>query len=548
MRPIILTTISALLLTGSMPAPLMAPALAQERSEAIGGVDPDRVCAPYLDHGLEEMSGGRGRGGRVSGTAPMMAPVAPPPMMSQAQPMVTNGRVAQPTRPGMFIPPREDRERYAGEEVAAVRAVADEPVSTFGVDVDTGSYANVRRFLQDGRMPPQAAVRTEELLNYFRYDYPRPSDRSRPFSITTDMTTTPWNADTRLLRVGLRGYDIARRERPAANLVFLVDVSGSMMSRDKLPLVQCSLALLAERLNPRDRVSIVVYAGAAGRVLDPTSDKRRVQDVLMRLQAGGSTAGAAGIQLAYQTARQNMIPGGINRVILATDGDFNVGVSNTETLVDMVEREREAGIQLTTLGFGTGNYNEAMMEQIADHGNGNYAYIDSPREAQKVLDDELSSTLFTIAQDVKIQVEFNPAYVAEYRLIGYENRALREEDFDNDAVDAGDIGAGHQVTALYEIVPAGSQGWLPQRRYEANRRMAEGAATGELAFLRLRYKLPGQSESRLIEQPVAAGLIRTARAPAGDTAFASAVAAYGQLLRGDTNLGRFSFADARALA
>lgn len=548
MRPIILTTISALMLTGSIPAPLMAPALAQERVEATTGGDPDRICAPYLEGGLEEMSYGRARTGRIVGTAPVAPmPTAPPPMpqASTAPPVtVSGGRVASPG----FLPSREDRERYAGEEVAAVRAVADEPVSTFGVDVDTGSYANVRRFLQDGRMPPQAAVRTEELLNYFRYDYPRPSDRTRPFSITTDMTTTPWNPNTRLLRVGLRGYDIPRRDRPAANLVFLVDVSGSMMSRDKLPLVQCSLALLAERLNPRDRVSIVVYAGAAGRVLDPTSDKRKVQDVLMRLQAGGSTAGAAGIQLAYETARQNMIPGGINRVVLATDGDFNVGVSNTETLIDMVEREREAGIQLTTLGYGTGNYNEAMMEQIADHGNGNYAYIDSPREAQKVLDDELSSTLFTIAQDVKIQVEFNPAYVAEYRLIGYENRALREEDFDNDAVDAGDIGAGHQVTALYEVVPVGSRGWLPQRRYEANRRVGQGSGGSELAFLRLRYKLPGEGESRLIEQPVAASLVRTAGAPTGDTAFAAAVAAYGQLLRGDTNLGRFTFADARALA
>jgi Ca-activated chloride channel family protein len=547
MRPIILTTISALVLAG-IPAPLVHPALAQERVEAVGGGDADRICAPYLERGLEP-SYGRGRpGGRIVATAPVATvPTAPPPIpqSSTAQPItVTGGRVASPG----FLPSREDRERYAGEEVAAVRAVADEPVSTFGVDVDTGSYANVRRFLQDGRMPPQAAVRTEELLNYFRYDYPRPADRARPFSITADMTTTPWNPGTRLLRVGLRGYDIERRERPPANLVFLVDVSGSMMSRDKLPLVQCSLALLGERLNPSDRVSIVVYAGAAGRVLDPTSDKRRVQDVLMRLQAGGSTAGAAGIQLAYDTARQNMIPGGINRVVLATDGDFNVGVSNTEALIDMVERERTAGIQLTTLGYGTGNYNEAMMERIADHGNGNYAYIDSPREAQKVLDEELSSTLFTIAQDVKIQVEFNPAHVAEYRLIGYENRALREEDFANDAVDAGDIGAGHQVTALYEIVPVGGNGWLPTRRYEANRRRAAGEADGEMAHLRLRYKLPGENDSRLIEQPVHVRMMRRAQAPTGDTAFVAAVAAYGQLLRGDTNLGRFTFADVRALA
>jgi Ca-activated chloride channel homolog len=270
--------------------------------------------------------------------------------------------------------------------------------------------------------------------------------------------------------------------------------------------------------------------------------------VLDRLQAGGSTAGAAGIRLAYQTARATMIAGGINRVILATDGDFNVGVTDNEALVDMVEREREAGITLTTLGFGTGNYNEAMMERVADHGNGNYSYIDSPREAQKVLDDELSSTLFTIAGDVKIQVEFNPAYASEYRLIGYENRALNEQDFDNDAVDAGDIGAGHQVTALYEIVPAGARGWLPDRRYPANRTRAEGAVNGELAFLRLRYKLPGEEQSRLIERPVAASLVRNAQPPRGDTAFAAAVAAYGQKLRGDPWLNGFGFADARRLA
>jgi Ca-activated chloride channel family protein len=447
-----------------------------------------------------------------------------------------------------YVPSPENRERYAGREVSSVLAVADQPVSTFSVDVDTGSYSNVRRLLNQGQMPPEGAVRTEELINYFRYDYPLPRDRSRPFSVSADMTTTPWNPETRLLRVGLRGYDLPRAQRPAANLVFLVDVSGSMSSPDKLPLVQCSLALLADRLSPRDRVSIVVYAGAAGVVLQPTSNREAVIESLKDLQAGGSTAGAQGIQLAYDVARRNMIDGGINRVVLATDGDFNVGVTNNEALINLVERQRADGITLTTLGFGTGNYNEAMMEQIADHGNGNYAYIDSPREAQKVLDDELSSTLFTIAHDVKIQVEFNPTYVSEYRLIGYENRALREEDFDNDAVDAGDIGAGHQVTAIYEIVPVGGRGWLPQRRYEGNQRRAMGDDNGELAFLRLRYKLPGQDSSRLIEQPVGARMIYSARAPTGDTAFAVAVAAYGQLLRGDTNLAGFSFADARALA
>jgi len=574
MRALILASMTALVLSGLPPAPI-APLPAQPAERRAAAADPDTICAPYVE-GFHNMHGDAGGYGRVrSGVAQnspqprVMVPTAPPPppppiagqVAQEEADIAVTGQRAAPTpqygRPPAVVGPpgrpyqplpREDRERYAGEEVAQVQAVADAPVSTFGVDVDTGSYANVRRMLTQGQLPPQAAVRTEEMLNYFRYDYPRPEDRARPFSISTDMTTTPWNPNSRLLRVGLRGYDLPRRDRPPANLVFLVDVSGSMASVDKLPLVQCSLALLAERLNPRDRVSIVVYAGAAGLVLEPTSSREAIVGSLKRLTAGGSTAGAAGIQLAYRTARENMIEGGINRIVLATDGDFNVGITNNETLVDMVERERDAGITLTTLGFGTGNYNEAMMEQIADHGNGNYAYIDSPREAQKVLDQELASTLFTIAHDVKIQVEFNPAYVSEYRLIGYENRLLAEQDFDNDAVDAGDIGAGHQVTALYEIVPAGSRGWLPERRYPANRREAAGTGNDELAFLRLRYKLPGETESRLIEQPVRAGLARSARAPDGDTAFVAAVAAYGQLLRGDTNLGTFTFADARRLA
>jgi Ca-activated chloride channel family protein len=567
MRAMGMLSMTALILTGLPPAPI-APVSAQAQAQRERGIrpprgeDPDARCAPFLQGGDDYSYGrqGYGRGQRMGiiGSSPSAppppvayAPSSPPAaeMRSQDQAVASTGRRIAPQQPMYRYAPPENRERYTGEEVAAVQAVADAPVSTFSIDVDTGSYSNVRRMLNAGSMPPQAAVRTEELLNYFRYDYPAPSDRSRPFSVSTDMTRTPWNPETRLLRVGLRGYDLARRARPAANLVFLVDVSGSMSTPDKLPLVQCSLALLADRLSARDRVSIVVYAGAAGIVLEPTSSRDAVIESLKDLRAGGSTAGAQGIQLAYDVARANRIEGGINRVVLATDGDFNVGVTDNDALVDMVEREREGGITLTTLGFGTGNYNEAMMERIADHGNGNYAYIDSPREAQKVLDDELSSTLFTIAHDVKIQVEFNPAYVAEYRLIGYENRALREEDFDNDRVDAGDIGAGHQVTALYEIVPAGGRGWLPSRRYEANQRVgAGGADNGELAFLRLRYKLPGQQESRLIEQPVHAALIGSARAPFGDTAFIAAVAAYGQLLRGDTNMGRFTFADARRLA
>jgi len=571
MRAIGMLSLAGLVLTGLSPAPIAPATGAAQRTERYASSeDPDARCAPFFQGSGENEYQAYGRLGsqRATGGANRYAPSAPPPpsppppppppppspMVSQnqmSQDQAGRGRIAAPgslAQPGYYAP-RENRERYAGEAVAAVRSVADTPVSTFSIDVDTGSYANVRRMLNQGQTPPEAAVRTEEMLNYFRYDYPLPRDRSRPFSVNTDMTTTPWNPETRLLRVGLRGYDLPRNERPAANLVFLVDVSGSMSSMDKLPLVQCSLALLADRLSPRDHVAIVVYAGAAGVVLEPTSNRDAVVEALKNLHAGGSTAGAQGIQLAYNVARRNFSENGINRVILATDGDFNVGLTDNQALINLVERQRDDGITLTTLGFGTGNFNEAMMEQIADHGNGNYAYIDSPREAQKVLDDELASTLFTIAHDVKIQVEFNPAYVSEYRLIGYENRALREEDFDNDAVDAGEIGAGHQVTALYEIVPAGSRGWLPGRRYEANQRPAGGGTdNGELAFLRLRYKLPGQQDSRLIEQPVGARLVATARPPVGDSAFAAAVAGYGQLLRGDTNLGNFSFADVRRLA
>ena len=477
------------------------------------------------------------------------APLPPPPAMAAESVVVTGARVAAP---GYFVPPvmiAQDpgRERYDGEQVSPVKLVQVEPVSTFSVDVDTGAYANTRRFLTNGGLPPRDAVRTEELINYFRYDYPAPQDRTRPFTVTTDVAASPWNAGTRLLRIGLRGYDLPRSARPAANLVFLIDVSGSMDSPDKLQLVKAAMAGLAGELSPRDKVSIVVYAGAAGLVLEPTSDTRKIRAALDRLEAGGSTAGGAGLQLAYQIAEDNRIEGGVNRVILATDGDFNVGVSDQKSLVEMIEQKRDSGITLTTLGFGTGNYNEAMMEQIADHGNGNYAYVDSALEARKVLGQEMSSTLFTIAKDVKIQVEFNPAVVSQYRLIGYENRALREEDFDNDRIDAGDIGAGHQVTAIYEIVPAGAKGWIAPRRYE-DRPVAALTQAGEAAHVRLRYKLPNGTSSRLIEQAVPAAAIRTAAAPQGDFAFATAVAAYGQMLRGDALLGNFGFAELRRLA
>lgn len=478
-------------------------------------------------------------------------PAPPPPPASYAvaeqataAPMVKRHSFVPP----VIVPSDPGRERYDGQEVSPVKMVQAEPVSTFSVDVDTGAYANARRFLTQGQMPPRDAVRTEEMINYFRYDYPRPTDRSQPFTVTTDVAKSPWNENTYLMRIGLRGYDLPRAERPPANLVFLMDVSGSMNSPDKLPLVKTALAGLAKELSPQDKVSIVVYAGAAGLVLEPTSDVRKIRAALDQLEAGGSTAGGAGLQLAYQIAEDNFIKGGVNRVLLATDGDFNVGVSDPKLLIEMIEEKRDSGITLTTLGFGTGNYNEAMMEQIADHGNGNYAYIDSALEAKKVLGDEMSSTLFTIAKDVKIQVEFNPAVISQYRLVGYENRALREEDFDNDKVDAGDIGAGHQVTAIYEVVPAGTKGWVAPRRYGDAPAKAAASRMAEAAHVKLRYKLPQAKDSRLIDYVVSSAAMRGATQPSGDFAFAASVAAFAQLMRGDELMGDFSYDDVDRLA
>lgn len=450
--------------------------------------------------------------------------------------------------PPVFVPTPPNRDQYDGQEISPVKVVANEPVSTFSVDVDTGAYTNARRFLTDGMEVPKAAVRTEEFINYFRYDYPLPEDRSRPFAVHTDVAASPWNTSSRLVRIGLSGYDLPKQERPAANLVFLLDVSGSMSSPDKLPLVKTAMRGLAGKLTDKDRVSIVVYAGAAGLALEPTSNEAEIRSALNQLQAGGSTAGGAGLELAYRIAEDSFIDGGVNRVILATDGDFNVGVSDRDQLIEMIEKKRESGTTLTVLGFGRGNLNDAMMEQIANHGNGNYAYIDSALEARKVLGDEMGATIFTIAKDVKIQVEFNPAVVSQYRLIGYENRALREEDFDNDAIDAGDIGAGHQVTALYEVVPVGAKGWIGKRRYETAPDSAARRLAAEAAHIKLRYKLPDGDTSRLIQYTLPANALRTQRAPSGDFAFASAVAAFGQKLRGDSLLGDYSYTQIASMA
>jgi len=432
------------------------------------------------------------------------------------------------------MPGDVDRENYEDVDVNPVHMVAEDPVSTFSIDVDTASYANVRRMLTSGRLPPQDAVRTEELINYFRYDYPLPQTREQPFSTSVTVTPSPWAEGRQLVHIGLQGYNIVPRERPPLNLTLLLDVSGSMGEANKLPLVIQSMRMLVEQLNARDHVSIVVYAGAAGAVLEPTpgNERGRIIAALENLHAGGSTAGGEGLRLAYALTEQNFRRDSVNRVIIATDGDFNVGINNPQELEDFVERKRDTGIYLSVLGFGSGNYNDALMQTLAQNGNGNAAYIDTINEARRVLHDEMASNMFTIANDVKIQVEFNPARVAEYRLIGYETRMLNREDFNNDRVDAGEIGAGHAVTAIYEIVPVGGATFNDPLRYQ--REGAAPSTASELAFLRIRYKLPGQDRSRLIERPITQRdfVSDIAQAPES-TRWAAAVAGYGQLLRHD---------------
>ncbi len=481
--------------------------------------------------------------------------VAPMPMTERTRTRMDSGAMlAKPA--GMAadsLPapePEIDRENYQHFSDNPVKQTKVEPVSTFSIDVDTGAYANMRRMLQNGRLPPQDAVRAEEFINYFSYDYPVSETQQPPFSVTTELGVTPWNANTVLLHVGLQGYKVPKSQLPASNLVFLIDVSGSMNSPDKLGLLKNALILLSGQLSAQDRVAIVVYAGAAGLVL-PSTPANQTSDIklaLGQLSAGGSTNGGEGIQLAYQVAKQNFIKDGINRILLATDGDFNVGTVNFESLKDLVEREREHGVSLTTLGFGTGNYNDHLMEQLADAGNGNYAYIDTLNEAQKVLVDEMSSTFQTIAKDVKIQIEFNPAVVAEYRLIGYENRLLKREDFNNDKIDAGEIGAGHSVTALYELALIGGNG----ERLEALRYADNTPVTGntnEVAFLRLRYKQPMGTESQLLEWPILRKNLITALDQTSDNfRFSAAVAAFAQQLRGGNYLEQYGYADIIALA
>ena len=447
--------------------------------------------------------------------------------------------------PGMPLEPGgRPGDRFARVDPNRLKVAAEEPVSTFSIDVDTAAYSFLRASLQQGVLPPKEAVRIEELINYFPYDYPAPTGRDTPFATRVTVLPAPWNPSTRLMHIGIRGFELTG-PRPRANLVFLIDTSGSMGQPGKLPLLVNSLRLLLGSLAPQDRVAIVTYAGSSATALEPTpvSEREKILAVLNQLRAGGSTAGASGIQRAYRLARQHFVADGVNRVILASDGDFNVGITDVDQLQGFVERQRKSGVFLSVLGFGMGNLNDRLMQALAQNGNGVAAYIDTLSEARKVLVEEATSTLFPIAKDVKIQVEFNPARVSEYRLIGYESRLLAREDFQNDRVDAGEVGSGHRVTAIYEITPVGSGGErVPPLRYGPEKKPQPSAASGEYAFVKIRYKLPDSDTSTLISEAVTAANQheRIDQAPR-DARFAAAVAGFGQLLRGSPYTEKFDY-------
>ncbi len=480
-------------------------------------------------------------------------PAAPPPPEIMMEAPMQNGAAAgvigrsmSRARPGYWQP--NNTSRFPDASPNAVKVVSTDPVSTFSIDVDTASYGVVRDYLHNNAMPPADAVRVEEMVNYFDYAYAGPENAKVPFKATYAVYPTPWNRDTQILHIGIKGFDLPKKARPPVNLVFLIDTSGSMGEPNKLPLLIDSFHLLVEQLGEKDRVSMVVYAGSAGVVLEPTSgaDKRKILDALDRLHAGGSTAGGEGIRMAYKLAEDTFVKGGVNRVLLATDGDFNVGITDPRALEGFVAGERDKGVELSCLGFGNDNYNDAMMQKIAQAGNGNAAFIDTIDEAHKVFVDQVAGTLFTIARDVKIQIEFNPARVAEYRLIGYETRMLNRTDFNNDKVDAGDIGSGHTVTALYEITPVGSKAVMADPLRYSDPAPKPDA---ELAYLKIRYKLPGETASHLIQRPITDLDVvgEFSKLPA-DLRFAAAVAGTAQLLRHDPYVKDFGYERALQIA
>lgn len=496
-----------------------------------------RAAPPVSSSVPSSLAGNIAKGSMVAAESEMMMPQVPPyphPPIIMPEPM-----------------PQEkiDNDKFEKHEISSIKQVSEEPVSTFSIDVDTASYSFVRRQLNSGYLPNPNAVRIEEMVNYFPYDYEGPKDADAPFNANIAVVDSPWKEGNKLIHIGIKGYDIDKDEQPRSNLVFLLDVSGSMNEPDKLPLLKNSFKLLLSELQPDDTVGILVYAGSAGTVLEPTKvkHKKKILDAIENLRAGGSTAGAAGIQGAYALAEENFDEDAVNRIILATDGDFNVGMNSNEDLKKLIEKKRESGIYLSVLGFGQGNLNDHLMQTLAQNGNGIAAHIDSLSEAQKVLVDEATSSLFPIAKDVKIQVEFNPEIVSEYRLIGYETRALNREDFNNDKVDAGDIGAGHTVTAIYEIVPKGSGNELyGESRYQKEEKAEMTSDFGnEYAFLKMRYKLPDQDKSTLITTPITT---KDEEKITGDTAFALAVAGFGQLLKNDKYMSDFGYKDVLKLA
>jgi len=514
------------------------------------------VLAGCQEHALNEQQAAQ------TNTPP---PPPPPPTEIGALPNQSTAAVLQRVGSGasapkgivanrMLAPPPQywqpaNTSKFPDAKPNPVKVAAEEPVSTFSIDVDTASYGVVRDALNGGALPQADSVRIEEMVNYFDYAYPLPPDRKVPFQATLRVYPSPWNKDTLLLHIGIKGYDIPRHERPRANLVFLIDTSGSMAEPNKLPLLQRSFRLLVDQLKADDMVAIVQYGGGVGVTLEPTpgSDKAKILDVIERMRANGYTPGGEGIRVAYQLAERNFIKGAVNRVILATDGDFNVGITDPNALEDFVTRERDTGVYLTCLGFGNDNYQDATMQKLAQAGNGNAAFIDNLNEARKVFVDQISGTLFTIANDVKIQVEFNPARVAEYRLIGYETRILNRTDFNNDKVDAGDIGSGSTVTAIYEITPVGSKAVMSDPlRYG---KPAAADPNAEYAFLRIRYKLPGEKVSKLIERPITnADTAASFDALTDDMRFAAAVAGAAQLLRHDPYIREFDYDRAIAIA
>jgi Ca-activated chloride channel family protein len=540
----------------------LRPALYATSSLAVIGLGvilvlPSDMLPPRLQTGgvpeIDTVSDdGRTRDRLAEEAAPVMEPVIVGETEAAADMAQPSAKRAPAPVAGLMAPApgdgyaeaeKPDTERFANEDPNPLKVAQEEPVSTFSIDVDTASYAYVRSAIMGGSLPRPEAVRVEEMINYFPYAYPAPTGDA-PFSTSVTVFDAPWNTGTKLLRIGIQGVQPVVEDRPALDLVFLIDTSGSMQDANKLPLLKQSFRLLLSKLGPEDRVSIVTYAGSSGLVLAPTSasDQSAILSALDRLEAGGSTAGAAGLQLAYEQAEKMAGDGRIGRILLATDGDFNVGISDPEALKTFVEKKRESGTYLSVLGFGRGNYNDALMQALAQNGNGTASYIDTLNEAQKVLVDQVSGALFPIANDVKIQVEFNPAMIAEYRLIGYETRALAREDFNNDKVDAGDIGAGHTVTALYEITPVGSPAIVNDPLRYGDGTVA--ATSEEYAFVKLRYKQPGEETSRLITTPVGPD----AAAADDDARFAAAIAGFGQLLRDDKYLGDWGWADAIALA